>query len=239
MPNETFRASAPGPVPFPALVVAPFASPFLSSLEAFASFLVNFFRDIATDMTLVSDKPSQLRDGTPAREFEIKMVVIGEPRNALIVATMKGDLLISANLTTRKGTIGEDLRAISYSIEFEPGKDEPVKLPPDVQEFLDRSGNDFLSHDLAKVMANYSDKYLNSGIRKGEVERWLRQNIGLTTSFKGTITDFVPAGDRAYLTGFVITKGGTFFGTSPITDTSIIKESGERKWYGNQRDVSR
>jgi hypothetical protein len=143
-----------------------------------------------------------------------------------------GGILISANVW-HKGTIGEDLRAISYSLQYEPGKDEPVKLPPDIEEFLDKHNNDVLSHDVPKVMAHYSDKYLNSGTRKGEVERFWRQPIGLITSIKWTITDFVPMGDRAYLTGFTISNT---FGKWPITETSIVKENGEWKWYGNQRD---
>jgi hypothetical protein len=48
------------------------------------------------------------------------------------------------------------------------------------------------------------------------------------------ITDFVPAGDRVYLTGFVINNFGKF----AIGGISIIKENGEWKYYGNQRDVS-
>jgi hypothetical protein len=203
-------------------------------LDKYVDFMMPYFKRYATDVTLVSDKPSQLRDGTPAREFEFKMVVGAEPQNTLLVATHMGGILISANVW-HKGTIGEDLRAIPYSLQFEPGKDEPVKVPPDVQEFLDKVDNDIVSHDVAKVMANYSDKYLNSGTRKGEMERGWRQTIGLVTSIKGTITDFIPAGDRAYLTGFTISNS---FGKWPITDTSIIKENGEWKWYGNQRDVA-
>ena len=202
-------------------------------LDKYVDFMMPYFKRYATDVTLVSDKPSQLRDGTPARELEFKMVVGAEPRNWLGVATHMGGILISANVTTHKGTIGEDLRAISYSLQYEPGKDEPVKLPPDIEEFLDKYSNDLLSHDVAKVMTHFSDKYLNSGIRKGEIERGWRQTIGLITSIKGTINDFVPAGDRAYLTGFTISN---CFGKWPITETSIINESGEWKWYGNQRD---
>jgi hypothetical protein len=152
----------------------------------------------------------------------------------------KGDWRITAgvggpNARIPNVRIGEDLKAILYSLEFEPSKDEPVKVPLDIQEFLDKCCSDIVSHDVANVMAHYSDKYLNSGTRKGEVERGLRQTIGLITSSKETITDFVPAGDRAYLTGFVISNA---FGKWPITETSILKENGEWKWYGNQRDVS-
>jgi hypothetical protein len=212
-----------------------YAIPFPPSLDKYIDPLVRFWRDRATDVTVVSDKPSQLRDGTPAREVELQMVVNGEPFNLFGIATKKGDLCIITNVGSFKEKIGEDQRAIPYSIEFEPGKDEPVKVPPDVQEFLERYGNNLLSHDLAKVMANYSDKYLDSGNRKGEVERGIRQWIGSLMSIKGAITDFVPAGDQTYLTGFVINNFGKF----PIGGTSIIKENGEWKWYGNQRDVSR
>jgi len=48
------------------------------------------------------------------------------------------------------------------------------------------------------------------------------------------ITDFVPAGDRAYLAGFTVTNGSKW----PLYGASIIKENGEWKWYGNQRDVA-
>jgi hypothetical protein len=208
---------------------------FPPSLDKYIDLVERYWRAKATDVTVVIDKPSQLRDGTPAREIELQMVVNGEPLYLLVVATKKGDLLIHVATSSFKEKIGEDQRVIPYSIEFEPGKDEPVQVPSDVQEFLERSGNDILSHDVAKVMTHYSDRYLNSGIRKGEVERDLRQGIGGITSLKGTITDFVPAGDRAYLTGFVIFNN---LYKAPFIDTSIIKESGEWKWYGNQRDVS-
>jgi len=214
--------------------VAVFRLPNPPPLDKYVDFLVPYLRAYATDVTVVNNKPSQLQDGTPAREVEIKMIRNAVTRNLLCVPTNKGVILITVNVGTTKGTIGEDLRAIPYSLQYEPGKDLPVKVPPDVQEFFNRFGNDILSHDLAKVMSHYSDKYLNSGTRKGEVERNWRQGIGSITSLKGTTTDFVPAGDRAYFTGFVIINGGTL----PITDTSIIKESGEWKLYGNQRDIA-
>jgi hypothetical protein len=228
-----FRAGIPVPTVF-GREFGVYAFPFPPSLEKYVDALVLYWRARATDVTIVSDKPSQLRDGTPAREIELQMVANGEPFNLFGIATKKDDLCIIVNVGSFKEKIGEDQRAIPYSIEFEPGKDEPVKVPHDVQEFLDSWRNATLSHDLAKVMANYSDRYLNSGIRKGEMERFWRQYIGSLISIKGTITDFVPIGDRAYLTGFGIINGATL----PLSESSIIKESGEWKWYGNQRDVS-
>ena len=203
-------------------------------LDHLAEGLVRFFKIIANDVTVASDKPSQLRDGTPAREVELQMVMNGLPLTHLSLATNKGDMWINIGVGSFRGRIREDLKAIPYSLQFEPGKDEPVKPPSDIQAFLDKFCNDIVSHDLAKVMANYSDKYLNSGVRKGEFERHIRQFIGSITLQKVSITELAPAGDRAYLTGPVIFN----FGTYPITETSIIKENGEWKWYGNQRDVS-
>jgi hypothetical protein len=227
-----FCAKTPGPTPGGWLGVYTFANPV--PLDKFTEISMQFKRMFSTDVTVVSDKSSLSQDGTPVREVEMKMIRNGEPFNDLGVAMKKGDTWIIVIVGSFKGKIGEDLKAIPYSIEFEPGKDEPVKVPPDVQELSDKMDNDLVSHDVAKVMSHYSDRYLNSGRRKGEVERGWRQGIGSLMSIKGTITEFVPAGDRGYLTGFVITNSGTW----PITDTSIIKENGEWKWYGNQRDVS-
>jgi hypothetical protein len=66
------------------------------------------------------------------------------------------------------------------------------------------------------------------------MERLWRQNIGRIMSIKGVITEFVAAGDRAYLAGFASINGLKFM----IRDTSIIKENGDWKFYGNQRDPS-
>jgi hypothetical protein len=231
-----FQATASGPP----LMVDDFGVYFMADpwpLDKFVDFLVPYLSMQCTNVTVVSNKPSQLRDGTPAQEVEIKAVVNGIPRNFLNVATNKGGILISVSVGTPKGTIGEDLRTIPYSLQYEPSKDEPVKLPPDVQEFLDKQSNYILSGDVAKLMASFSDKYLNSGIRKAETERFFRAGAGTATSFKLTITDFVPAGDRAYYTGFATSVFRNQLFTFPFND-SIIKENGELKSYGNQRDVA-
>jgi len=232
MPQEFFRASAPGPVPSPAFVYAP-GAPNRPPLDKFAEYVASMFKNMATDVTIISDKPSRLRDGTPAREFELRMLLNGAPDNVMGLVAQKGDVLVNMGVDSPNGKIGEDLKAIIYSIEFEPDKDKPVKVPPDVQEFLDKHSNDIVSHDLAKVMTHYSDRYLNSGEKKGEVERFWRWMIGSVTSISGAVTDFVPAGDKAYLAGFVTGN----FGIAQTRETSIIREGGEWKWYGNQREV--
>jgi hypothetical protein len=230
--QEVFAVVVPGPFPRVGFSVAPYSGPL--SLDKLSDLLVPFYRIIAKDVILVSDKPSRLQDGTPAREVEVHMVMNGVPFQTLVVATKKGDLQINTHLTWPSGKIGEGLRTILYSLWYQPGKDEPVKVPPDVQKFLDSWCNEKVSHDVAKVMTHYSDRYVNSGDTKGVVEQFQRQYISLVTSFEVGITDFVPAGDRAYLAGFENVNGAKYI----LRETSIIKESGEWKWYGNQRNPS-
>jgi hypothetical protein len=202
-------------------------------LDKTADLLVTIYKHIgAKDVTVLSDKPSQLKDGTPAREVEMKWVSPQGDVNFLYLTTKKGDMPKVGMSVFSTRAIGKDQKAIAYSLQYEAGKDEPVKVAPDIQEFLDRYRNDVLSHDLQKVMTLYSDGYLSSGTRKGEVEWQWRQGISTITSFEANITYFVAAGDRAYLAGFTVINGSKF----PLYGASIIKENGEWKFYGNQRN---
>jgi hypothetical protein len=225
-----FWAKSPGPARMESVAIA--GGPIPVPLDKYVDFAVPYFKRQASDVTVVSDKPSRLRNGTPARELEMKFVMNGQPVRWLGVATKRDDILVSANVSTSKGIIGEDLRAIAYSIEFEPDKDKPVKVPPDVQEFLDKHRDDSISHDITKVVSHFSDKYLNSGVTKGKLEQALRPLLDSITSLEIAISDFIPAGDKAYLTGFMNSN----LGKLPIAETAIIKENGEWKWYGNQRN---
>ena len=92
-------------------------------------------RGVATGVTVVSDKPSKLRDGTAAREVELHMLRNGEPFNTMGLVAKKGDLWINTAIESLNGKIGEDLKTILYSIEFEPDKDKAVKVPPMSRNF--------------------------------------------------------------------------------------------------------
>jgi hypothetical protein len=231
--GDVLRVSPPDPYPSSASLMV-MVGPWPYPIDKWADFWVPTLKAMGlTDVTVVSDKPSQLRDGTPAREVEAKMLRSGVPVNQMSLATRKEDVQILTVVSSANGKIGDDLKAILYSVEFPPGKDEPVKLPPDVQAFLNDHTRDLLSHDIERVKANYSARYLLSGTRKGEVERYVRDFIGRVTSCEVVITEFVAGGDRAYLAGIISTN----LGKMPLLETSIIKESGEWKWYGNQREV--
>jgi len=234
MEHEIFRAGAHGATGdlFAVVVAYPPNPP--QPLDKVADVAMSFFKVFGKDMIVVTDKPSQLSSGTPAREVEIRGTMNGLPFNYLGLCVKHGDLWIWSMVSSQGGKIGDHLRAIVYSLQYEPGNDEPVKLTPDVKEFFHSLSNAWISHDLAGLTSHYSDRYLNSGVRKGEMERFLKQRIGFATSAEYRITDFIPAGDRAYLAGFSIMNGVRF----PLIPTSIIKENGEWKWFGNQRDVS-
>jgi hypothetical protein len=220
----------------PTFIYAPFApptTPKLPQLDKLADVVSSLFKSVATDVTVVSDRPSKLRDGTPAQEFELRFLSNGVTVYGMGLAAMKDDIYINMGLNSEGRKLDENLKAIPYSIEFEPDKDKPVKVPADVRDFLDQTGKAYVAHDSAQLMRGYSDNYLNSGRTKGERERFWRPIINSITSFRIIITEFVPMADKAYITGFAETN----FGKIPVQDTSIIKEGGSWKWYGNQRRI--
>ena len=93
MPQEIFRASVPGPIPAPAFIYAPFAPPSTPPpppLDKAAALIAFLFKNMATDVAVVTDKPSRLRDGTPAREVELRMLLNGAPFNVGGLVTYKG-----------------------------------------------------------------------------------------------------------------------------------------------------
>jgi hypothetical protein len=234
-PLEVFRTSAPGPVPYPAFAVAysSLLSPDHPPLDGFAEFLVSLNKRRSTNVTIISDKPARLRDGTPAREIEFLMVLNGAPFYTMPLVTEHGDVLINTIANSNAGRVGDDLKAILYSRQHQPDKDKPVMVPPDVRSFLDNWRNDIVSHDLVRVMTRYSDRYLDSVDKnKTEVERFWGRAIDRVTSLEVGITDFIVEGDKAYLAGF----WATYLGRRPLVGSPIIKENGEWKWYGNQRN---
>ena len=178
------------------------------------------------DVTVVTDKPSHLPDGTPAREIELHYSINGIPKNWLCLATKKGDdVIVHVEVASLSGKVGDDLRAIPYSLHFQPEKDVVIKVPPDVQEFFDKANNDLVSHDLAKVMTHYSDRYLNSGKKKREIERkWGFMIDRFTTSEIG-VTEFVPEGDKAYLAGFERINLGTGMLTVMLGRSQLSKRT--------------
>ena len=125
------------------------------------------YSQIGTDIKVLSEKPSQLKDDTPAREVELEFVPKNGPKmNHFILMTKKNLTWISITLGNDKGTIGEDLKNYAYSLTFQPSREEPVKVPPDVRAFLDKYCSDMVSGDVERIMSNFSDQFLHRGQRK-------------------------------------------------------------------------
>ena len=227
---QVFQA-APGPAWIPCFGVSVGPSPL--PLEKFLDFILPFHKATVDEVTVVIDKPTRLRDGTPAREVEFEEVANGAPLHVCYLATEKSGVTIAVLMMSPGKKTDEELKAYLYSLKFQPGFDESVKVPPDVQAFLDEYRSAAVAHDMDKVMRYHSDRYLNSGMTKAAMERYHRPWINLMTSVDITITDFIPEGDKAYIAGIFAFNGKK----AMITQTSIIKENGVWRWYGNQRNA--
>jgi hypothetical protein len=223
----------------------------VSPLEDWAKGTMPFMLRIYTDLKVLSDKPSQLKDGTPAREAEWEGVLkydaaLGSIKNGpkisnFVLITKKDLAWIQITLIDDK-KIGEGLKRIAYSLTFQPGREAPVNVPPDVRAFLDMYCTDVASGDAQTIMAHFSDRFLFSGTNKAFMEQWLRSDPASpiqkdVISEEPTVTVFEPRGDKAYVDGFFLmrAKGDANALKTPMSFQQIIKENGEWKWYGNQK----
>jgi hypothetical protein len=253
-PGGVFMAAAsrPGTYPSPVFTIAVYKSPF--PLEEWAKNFMPVWVNIFTDIKVLSDKPSQLKDGTPAREVEVEFVpkidITGSSmknapkHNGLLFATKKDMTWVSIWMSNDKGKIGEDpdLKRVAYSLAFQPDREKPVQVPPDVRAFLDMWCADVVSHDVKTIMAHFSDRFRYSGASKPYYEQIFRNDPASpiqrgVTSCEATVTVFEPHGDNAYVDGFISekAKGDTNALKAPMEFQQIINEHGQWKWFGNQK----
>jgi len=245
--GEVFRVAAPDSKPFaqnirvPYFAVSVFPAPL--PIDKWSDILVPTLRLPGSDITIVYDKPSQLKDGAPAQEAEIAFVSNEEKVNMLVLTTRKDSVLIQIIQTSDKGKMGEDLKNYPYSLTFQQGREEPVKVPSDVQGFLDKYSSDLVSGNVERIMANFSDRFLNQKRKKAFYEQWLRNSPdspiqrGLISS-EATVTVFEARGEKAYVDGFFASKARDHADKAlkePMNFRQIIKEQGQWKWYGDQR----
>jgi hypothetical protein len=246
--NTVLSVGAPrqGLPPFPALMIRLFPSPL--PLEDWAKIIMPAYQAIGTDIKVISDKPSQLKDGTPAREVKIDWVVAKDPSgrsitngpslSAFLLVTKREAAFVWVVLAGERGGIGEDLKKHIYSLAFQPSREEPVKVPLDVGAFLDMWCADVGLNNVEALMAHFSDRYFQSGGNKANMERTFRSDrIPPLTSCEPTVTVFEPQGDKAYVDGFFLSKAKGSVGALkiPMAWQQIIKEHGQWKWFGNQK----
>jgi hypothetical protein len=241
-PGAVFRAGVPRPnlPPSPVLTIYVPLSPL--PLEDWAKLLMPTYNmEIATDFMVRSDKPSRLKDGTPSREVELEYVLKNGPKAKDFILMTKTDLAwVVIALGADEGKPGEDLKRIAYSLTFQPGREKPVQVPPDVRAFLDMYCADFRSGDVNLAMAHFSDRYFEHGSTKAFIEQWFRNDPHFqqgSISCEATVTVFEPHGDKAYVDGFFLIKGKgeTSAVRVPMIFRQIINEHGQWRWYGTQK----
>jgi len=246
---EVFSAGAPranlSPSPFLVINVISSALP----LEDWAKTMMPFYAMIGTDIKILSDKASQLKDGTPAREVQLEYVSKGSQgmgaglkQNDFHLMTNKDTSCVDVSLSTGEEKAGEDVKRIAYSLTFQPDREKPVQVPPDVRAFLDMHCTDNVSGDIKLILEHFSDRFRHSGWSKANFEQWLRNGPTSpirqgVTSFEATATVFEPHGDKAYIDGFFLSKakGDANAVKIQMSFQQIINEHGEWKWFGNQK----
>ena len=177
-------------------------------LEDWAKMIMPFYIEFATDVKVLYDKPSQLKDGTPAREIEVEYVTKdGRKQNNFTFMTKKDTVWVTISLADYQGRIGADVKRIAYSLAFQPDREKPVNVPPDVRAFFDMYCVDLLGQDVKVIMEHYSDRFRSSGMTKAYVERFFRNDPFSTIhkdiiSEEATVTVFEAQGDKAYVDGF-------------------------------------
>jgi len=224
-----FRAEAPDGSPSLRISLIPNMSmPLKYAIRLYMPELAKMGKNIK----VIHDKEVKLKDGAPAQETEIKWELnSGMKLNTLLFTGKKDDTWILVGLSNTKGGIGEDLRKIAYSLKIKPGKEELVKVPLDIQEFLDQFSKDIVSHNMEKVMLHYSDRFFNDGNGKSKVEGVWKRYLLMVTSCKISTTGFESQGDKAHLAGFITINNRK----SPLKGSPIIKENGKWRWFGNQK----
>ena len=253
-PGCVLMAARISPDSYPATVLSIAVFPNPLPLEEWAKLHMPLWVQLWTGIKVLSDKPSQLKDGTPAREVEFEFVpkpggtlgssTITDARKnyGLLLMTKKDVTSVEVLLSDVRGKLGEDLRGVAYSLTFLQGRDEPVQVPADVRAFLDMYGTDMVSHDVKAIMAHYSDRFLWSGISKAFMEQMFRNDPSSpiqrgVISYRPTVTVFEPRGDKAYIDGFYLykAKGDANALKWPMGWQEIINEHGQWRWYGDQK----
>jgi protein associated with RNAse G/E len=227
-PGLVFRAE--GSKGVPTLQINVFVNSNSLPINMAANLVIPVLSRVGTNVRVIDNKGSKLDDGTKIQETVIEWVYSsGAKLNTLLTTAAKGKIWIMVFISDTK-EISEDLRKVAYSLKIKPGKEELVKLTPDIKEFIDQYNKDQLSHDIKKLMSHYSDKFLSNGTNKAQVEAFTNSWLAFITSSKWGITVFEPKGEKAYLAGYAINN----FGTYPI-ELMLMKENGQWKIHGNQK----
>ena len=155
-------------------------------------------------------------------------------RGQNIVVVPEQDLVIVVTSETARPHPTTAHYSLLYDLIAEGvGKGYRADVPPGVQTLIDQYTQDFLNHDLEKVMTHISRNYFQSGTNhvgdKRALRRYYNRFISQITSLSITINEFEREGNKAHAKAVMKSN----FGERTIEEHYILKE-GKWKIYGNQ-----
>lgn len=200
-------------------------------LKYFSRILVPILGNIGRDIEIIEDKAVTFKNDMPAREIQLDWVTNdGVALTTLFLCVKKADVQMTLAISSNKGSMSEDLKAIAYSLEVNPDKEVLAEVPADVQQFLDSWADIVVSHNMDKAMSYYSEQYQSNGRNKDETEIRLGSVINTIPSWKFYTTKFRMDGNKGYLGGYLDISGRII----PFNYVMIRDEQGQWLWYGNQ-----
>lgn len=134
-PRFVFRAQAPEGIPALRISVIPGMD---TPLENMSAFYLPRLDKIGQNIKVLYDRATMLEDSTPAQEMEIEWEPYRGPKlNTLFLTVENAGAWIAISLSNQKGTIGEDLRKIPYSLKIRPHNDNPPDYNYSIPEAID------------------------------------------------------------------------------------------------------
>ena len=117
-PGSLFRAEPSEGIPSLRISVIPGMD---MPLENMSAYFLPTFKKKGQNIKVLYDKAAMLEDSTPIREMEIEWEPYGGPKlNTLFLTVENAGVWIVISLSNTKGTAGEDLRKIPYSLKIRP-----------------------------------------------------------------------------------------------------------------------
>ena len=107
-----------------------------------------------------------------------------------------------------------------------------AELPPDVDAFLMDYSQARLNKNMATIAEFISDRFLYDGATKQMALRFMSGTLPYISGTEIIITRFEPEGDEVKIDVWLKDK---YFESLFMTETRLIKENDQWKWYGNQK----
>ncbi len=114
-------------------------------------------------------------------------------------------------------------------------KSPGIKIPPDVQSFLDQFQKDILTYDMKKISPHYAADFKQDGYNRKAFLEVLSKTVNFVNNYLIKLTKLEADKNNSNI---VLIDGSVDLGsmTVPFADRSmIIRENGVWKWYGNQK----